>query len=450
MSLTLNNPNHTNSFGNILRIAIPLMISGLSMSIVNLTDTMFLSQLGATELGGAGNALLLLTVLLVIGMGFSTGAQIILARRNGERNYFAIGSIIQHSWIFMLIWSVIVILFLFYVLPLFSHFIIDSTEIRNVIHEYLNARSWGIIFNSLNIVFVAFFVGVTKTKIIGFITPLIAVVNIGLDYLLIFGGFGIPTYGVAGAAYASNISEMLGTLIFFLFAFFVFKHSKYKLFVWQGVDWKRYRIILKISSPVMIQNFIALAAWFVFFTLIEHLGEKELAASHIIRSIYMVLIIPVFGLGDTINSLTGNLLGQGHSNSIFRLLKNTNIIGFLYCLALQPLFYIFGEQIFAPFTSDLQIIEMGLPTMKVVFSALFIFTSIIVGFRVISGAGKTMVGLAIESFTVVIYLLSAWYLAQLPEVELYVVWLSEFIYFGLFLLMVYPYLWWGNWKELKL
>jgi len=426
------------------------MVSGLSTTIVNLTDTLFLSQLGPAAIGGAGNALLLLMVLLVIGMGFSTGAQIILARRNGERDYFAIGSIIQHSLIFMLFWSVLVVLFLFFLLPYFSNYLIDSVKIKEVIHEYLQARSWGIIFNSTNVVFVAFFVGVTQTKIIGFITPVIAGVNIALDYWFIFGGLGVPSLGVAGAAYASNISEFLGTIIFFFYAFYVFKHSKYKLFEWQGLKWTRYRNILKISSPVMLQNFISLAAWFMFFSLIEHLGENELAASHIIRSIYMVLIIPVFGLGDTTNTLTGNLLGQGHSSYIFRLLKNMNIIGFIYCLLLQPLFYLFGEYFFLPFTSDSSIIEMGIPTMKVVFTALFIFTSIIVGFRVISGAGKTQIGLLIESITVAIYLVSAYYLANLPNVELYIVWTSEFIYFGVFILIIYPYLWWGNWKESKL
>ncbi len=426
------------------------MISGLSTSLVNLTDTLFLSQLGPTELGGAGNALLLLTVLLVIGMGFSTGAQIILSRRNGERNYTAIGSIVQHSWIFMVFWSVIVILFLFFALPHFSGSIVQNPSIRGVIHEYLHARSWGIVFNSINVVFVAFYVGVTQTKIIGFITPVVAGVNIALDYLLIFGGFGIPAFGVSGAAYASNLSELLGTLIYLLFTIYVFNHSKYRLFNWQGLRLKAYKNILKLSSPVMVQNFVSLAAWFSFFTIIEHLGEKELAASHIIRSIYMVLIIPVFGLGDTTNSLTGNLLGRKKPQAVFTLIKNMNIIGIIYCFILQPVLYLFGEHLFLPFTSDPEIIELGLPSMRVVFTALFIFTSVIIGFRVISGAGKTLVGLGIEIITVAVYLYSAWYLANLPEVELYLVWMSEFIYFGVFLLIVYPYLWWGNWKETKL
>lgn len=199
----------------------------------------------------------------------------------------------------------------------------------------------------------------------------------------------------------------------------------------------------------MIQNFTALTAWFLFFTIIEHMGENELAASHIVRSIYMVLIIPVFGLGETTNSLTSNLLGSNNISSIWVMVKRTNWIGLGYCLLVQPLYYFTGDLLFSPFTDDPVLLALCHPTMQVVFAALFVFTSVIVGFRVISGAGKTQIGLFIELLTVFIYLLSAWYIAQLPDVDLYMVWMSEFIYFGVFISIVYPYLWWGPWKQSK-
>jgi Na+-driven multidrug efflux pump len=197
----------------------------------------------------------------------------------------------------------------------------------------------------------------------------------------------------------------------------------------------------------MIQHFIALLAWFSFFSIIEHLGEKELAASHIIRSIYMVLIIPVFGLGDTVNSLTGNLLGLQKPKLVITLLKKSLALGLVYCLILQPIIFLFPRKMILPFTLDEELIAMAIPSMRVVFTALFLFTVIIVGFRIISGAGKTWIGLGIEFLTIVVYLVSAWYLAHIPNVELWVVWTSEFIYFGIFLILVYWYLWKGKWRE---
>ena len=437
------------SLKNILNIATPLMISGFAMTIVSLTDTIFLSKLGEAELGGAGNAVLLFTALMQLGMGFSTGAQIILARRNGEHNYSEIGSILQHSILFMLALSTLIIILIFGYMEDFTSIFVENNSVRTIIHEYLIPRSWGMIFVSFNVVFMAFFVGVTKTKIIGIITPITALLNILLDYGFIFGNLGFPQLGVEGAALASNLSEMAATIIYFAFTLFVFKHSKYHVFKIHKINWKRYKSLLNISSPVMIQNFIALSGWFIFFSIIEHMGETELATSHIVRSIYMVLIIPVFGLGDATNSLTGNLMGENKTDKIWLLIKNAHIVGLGYCVILQPLFYFWGDWLFMPFTDNPAILLIGLPTMQVVFTVLFVFTSVIIGFRVISGAGRTGVGLIMESSTVFIYLMCAYWISNLANVELYQVWTSEFIYFALFLMMIFPYLKWGKWKETK-
>ncbi|MGB0402602.1 MAG: MATE family efflux transporter [Salibacteraceae bacterium] len=437
------------SLKNILNIATPLMISGFAMTIVSLTDTIFLSKLGEAELGGAGNAVLLFTAFMQLAMGFSTGAQIILSRRNGEHNYSEIGSILQHSILFMLALSVLIIVLIAGYIQDFTSIFVESESVRSIIHEYLETRSWGMIFVSFNVVFMAFYVGITKTRIIGIITPITAFVNILLDYGLIFGNLGLPQLGVEGAALASNLSEMVGTIIYIAFTLLVFDHTKYRIFNIHKINWNRYKSLLNISSPVMIQNFIALSGWFIFFSIIEHMGETELATSHIVRSIYMVLIIPVFGLGDATNSLTGNLMGENKSDKVWLLIKNAHLVGIGYCLLLQPLFYFWGEWLFMPFTDNPEVLLIGLPTMQVVFTVLFVFTSVIIGFRVISGAGKTGIGLIMESSTVFIYLICAWWISNLANVELYQVWTSEFIYFVLFLMMIFPYLKWGKWKETK-
>lgn len=438
------------SYKNILRIAFPVMIGGLSFTLVNLTDTLFLSQLGEAELGGAGNAVLLFAIFVQVGMGFSTGAQIVLARRNGEGDYHAIGKIVQHTLFFLGFYTLFTYATLQFVLPHITSVFISDEEVRMVLHQFIEVRSWGIFFFCINMTFMAFYVGTTKTKIIGLLTPLTAITNIFLDYGLVFGEFGFPEMGVAGAALASNLAEVLATLIYVSYTFFIHDHKTYKLFSWQKIDFSELKNLIKISSPVMVQNFIALVAWFLFFTIIEHLGKTELATSHVIRSIYMVLIIPIFGVGDTVNSLTGNLLGQKAPEKVMVLLKKTNILGFAYALALQPVFYLWGDWLFKPFAAENINLEMGIPALQVVFAALFLFTTMIIGFRVISGAGKTLLGMVMEIFTVAFYLLLAWYISNLNNVELWQVWSSEFIYFALFVILVYLYLWKGNWRESKL
>ena len=71
----------------------------------------------------------------------------------------------------------------------------------------------------------------------------------------------------------------------------------------------------------MLQSFLSLSSWFIFFIIIEKLGERELAISHIIRSIYMVLMIPLFGFSSATNTLVSNLIGQGRSGQVLMLIK---------------------------------------------------------------------------------------------------------------------------------
>ncbi|MCB0481489.1 MAG: MATE family efflux transporter [Flavobacteriales bacterium] len=434
-------------FISLLKISVPIMVGGLSMTLVNLTDTAFLARLGESELGGAGNAGLLFFLLVVIGMGFATGSQILIGRRNGERKYELIGHLVQHCLLFLLVYGTLLYLILRFVIGYLVPHLVDSEDVGIVIVQFLETRSWGIYFNYINLAFMIFYVGITKTRIIGIVTPLISILNIVLDYGLIFGNLGMPQMGVEGAALASNISEMAGSILLLAYTFIFFKNSEYQLFRKHPISIARYKSIFQLSVPIMIQNFLSITSWFVFFSIIEHMGEAELAASHIVRSLYMVLIIPVFAMGDTSNSLTSNLIGQKNVGLVLPMLRNISILAFATMALLQPIYYVFGKSLFLPFTSSEQIIELGDPVMQVVFTALFPFAIAIMGFRMISGAGKTLVALLIEVFVVSIYLCLAWFISTLPGIQLYQVWLMEFVYFGLFCLLVYAYIWKGNWRE---
>lgn len=433
-----------------MRISVPIMVGGLSNTIVNLTDTAFLSRLGEVELGGAGNAGLLFFLLIIIGMGFATGSQILIGRRNGQEQYATVGSLVQHCLLFLLFYGSLIFAFLQIGLSLFLPYAVNSPQIQEVIVTFLETRSWGIFFNYINLAFFIFYVGITKTRIIGIVTPVIAVLNIALDYGLIFGNFGLPQLGVQGAALASNISELVGSVMLLIYTFSVYKNSIYKLFQWQGISLNRFKLIFNLSIPLMAQNFFSLASWFVFFSIIEHMGESELAASHIVRSIYMVLIIPVFGMGDTSNSLTSNLLGEGKPQLVIPMLKNIVLLSILIIVALQPIYYLFGESLFYAFTNNPVVVQLGDPVMQIVFTALFPFAIAIMGFRMITGAGKTLTSLIIEIITIIIYLSSAYWISHMSGVELYHVWLMEFVYFGFFCILVYSYIWKGNWRESKL
>lgn len=87
--------------------------------------------------------------------------------------------------------------------------------------------------------------------------------------------------------------------------------------------------------------FLAMATWFVFFIAIERLGQRELAIANIVRSIYIVMLIPVQALSTTTNSLVSNLIGAGGITHVMRLIWRIARMSFLImvvCVAVVVLF----------------------------------------------------------------------------------------------------------------
>ncbi len=438
------------SYKNILSIALPIIISGVAQNIVNVTDTMFLGRVSNVALGAGGNAGIFYFILAITGMGFTTGAQIIIGRRNGEQNYSQIGSVFDHCIYFMAPLGILLFLFIKF---LSSNLLIHITESEHILEasiQFLDYRAYGILFAYFNFSFIAFYVGITKTRILIVTTVLMMLVNVFLDYTLIFGHFGFPEMGIEGAALASVCSEIVAFIFFLLYTYKQVDRKKYKLFAFEKYNPKVFKRILTVGSPVMLQNFLSLCSWFIFFMIIEKIGERELAISHIIRSIYMVLMIPLFGFSSATNTLVSNLIGQGNSNLVLPLIKK--VIGLsLLSTTIVLLFNIFlPTEMIGFYTKDVSLINETIPTLNVISGTMFFFSIAFILFNGVSGTGNTNKSLLIEFITISIYLASAYYIAIYLKSSLAIVWCTEFIYFSLLGLLSFMYLKWGNWQKKKI
>ena len=434
-------------YKHIFKVSVPIIVSGLSVNIVNITDTIFLSNVGELALGAAGNAGILYYIFVLLGMGFSSGAQIIIGRRNGEQQFERIGSLVTQTMYFLLASS---ILFIFLIRLSATHFlptIVASEEILQLIREYLNTRSWGIVFTLGNMAFISYYVGTTRTKILGIITPLMAALNVFLDYALIFGAFGLPKMGVEGAALASNISEAYGYAALFTYTYLLKDKSKYRLFELEAPNLQKIGRILVTAGPIMVQNFITLSSWFAFFSIIENLSERALAISHIVRSLYMFVMIPVFGFGDATNTLVSNLMGEERSDLVVSLIKRVSRIALLANLFMLPLLIGLSDYTLLIYTRDIELIAATIPSLRVVAGSMFVFSLALVVYRAITGIGRTKEALLIEIISISIYMCYTYYVGVIVRASLPVVWVSEFVYFGAMLLISVLYLRYSKWQD---
>lgn len=438
------------SYKNIWKIAFPIIISGIAQNVVNVTDTMFLGKVSNIALGAGGNAGIFYFVLVITGMGFTTGAQIIIGRRNGEKNYHQIGKIIDHCLYFIVPLSVILFFFIKFLSPHLLKTITRSPNILEASLDYLNYRSYGIFFAYINFVFIAFYVGTAKTKILMPVTIIMMLTNVFLDYSLIFGNFGFPEMGIKGAALASVISEAAALLFFIIYTLRKIDINKFNLFNFRVFDTAIFKRILSIGSPIMFQNFLSISSWFIFFMIIEKIGEKELATSHIIRSIYMVLMIPIFGFSSATNTLVSNLIGQGNISDVLPLIKKVIIMSLLSTSIVLIFNLFFPTEMIRLYTNDATLIKAAIPTLNVISATMFFFAVAYILFNGVNGTGNTKISLLIEFITISIYLIITYYIAITLQSSLPIVWCSEFIYFGLLGVMSFAYLKWGNWSKVNI
>ena len=313
----------------IWRVTYPIFLGLLAQNVINVTDTAFLGRVGEVALGAAAMGGLLYICVYTIAFGFSVGSQILIARRNGEGNYRAVGPIMWQGTAFSFGMAVCLLILMYFSAAPLIRLLITSDSIYGATYEFFTWRIWGFLFAFVNVMFRGLYIGITRTKVLTMNAVVMALVNVVLDYALVFGELGLPEMGVRGAALASVIAEASSLLFFLLYTYYKVDLKKYGLNRFGQFDLSMVLRILRISCFTMVQYFLAMAIWFVFFMALERLGQRQLAVANIVRSVYVVLLIPVQALSTTANTLVSNLIGAGGSSGVVTLLHKISRMSFL-------------------------------------------------------------------------------------------------------------------------
>ncbi len=443
-------PIVSNTYRSIWSISYPIIIGLVAQNLMVVIDTAFLGRLGEVTLGAAAIGGTFYLTLVMLGAGFGVGLQIMIGRRNGEGQLRSIGRIFDHGFYFMVFLALGLMVFMSVAGSFLLENIISSEAIVDKSKIFISYRRFGFLFGFLNIVFNSFYVGIVRTRVVSVATIIMALSNIILDYGLIFGNLGMPEMGIAGAALATNLAEAIAFLFYILWSVKNRCIASFKLFAFQKIKKRLYQGLFKLALPVMMQYFISFSAWFVFFLILEQIGETALAASNITRSVYMLLMIPVWGLSSATTTLVSNIIGQGKSEDVLPMMKKILTISVLANLVMVQFLIFFPRQIISFFTYDSSLAEATIPLLRVITLALTAFSVGMIIFSTLSGTGKTGTALRIEILNIAFYLFFAFVLAVGFNASASGVWFVEVIYFSLLGLFSYIYLKRGKWRELKI
>lgn len=434
----------------IWRVTYPILLGLLAQNIINVTDTAFLGHVGEVALGAAAMGGLLYICVYTVAFGFSIGSQILIARRNGEGNYRDVGPVMMQGGMFsfMMAAALAVVMYIF-AGPLIR-MLITSDTIYEATYQFFTWRIWGFLFAFLNVMFRAFYIGITNTKVLTLSSVVMALVNVVLDYGLVFGELGLPQMGVRGAALASVIAEASSLVFFLIYTYCKVDLRKYGFRRSFRIDFGMVGRILQISSFTMVQYFLAMAIWFVFFMALERLGQRELAIANIVRSVYIVLLIPVQALATTANTLVSNLIGAGGTDKVIALLHRISGISFLIMVVCVALTVIFPNPILSIYTGDSGLVAESIPALYVVCASMLLASLANIFFNGISGTGNTQAALGVEVGVQVFYALYVIVVGMVLRQPVEICFTTEIIYYVLMLIFSLIYLKKAKWQNKKI
>lgn len=435
----------------IFQISGPIFISLMAQNIIGITDTAFMAHLGEVELGGAAMASLVYFCIYTLGYSLGTGTQIIVARRYGAKQYEGIGRVLSQSFIMLVVSAVVLALLGRWMsAPLFG-LILSSDRLSAVATEYMDIRVWGYLFAFVSVVFRAFYLGITRTKVLTYNAFVMAGINVFLDYALIFGHFGMPAMGVRGAALASVIAEA-GSLIFFLL------YTKYKvdkphygmtLKAMKVIDLTLMRTTFRLSVYLMLQALISLSVWTVFFILIEKLGERAMAIASIVRSFYILIHVSTSAYGTSVSTAVSALIGANQSERIHKCLRTVARVSLVTTVSLCGIIMMFPEQFLRIFTDDPQLIAETIPSLWVICIAMTISSVGNIYFYAVSATGATSKALSIEMSTIIGYLIYSIVVTLWLEAPVHLCYTVEIFYYALVGWLSYRFISTEKWREAK-
>ena len=440
----------TYSYRNIWKVAYPILISLVMEQMIGLTDTAFLGRVGEVELGASAIAIVYYMVLFMIGFGFSIGAQIIIGRRNGEGNHKATGKVFWNGLYFVLGLSALLIALSESFSPWLMRKIVSSDAIYEAALSYVRWRLPGMVFAFITAMFRAFYVGTTQTKTLTLNSIVMVASNVLFNWILIFGHFGCPALGITGAAIGSSLAELVSLLFFVVYTRICCNRTIYGLDRAAKPELSELKEMMPTCSWTMIQHTISVSTWFIFFLFIEHLGERALAVSNIVRGASGLIWVVLQSFSSTCSTLVSNMIGEGHQDKVMSLVKRILKLSYGTVSILIILFCIFPEAVAWIYTDIPSLVKASVPALVVMSTSYFINIGAQVMFLAVSGTGSTRTAFGLELIALAVYMVYCWLIIGHFKMDVAVCWTAEHVYAAMLLLCSYIYMRSGRWKDRRI
>lgn len=372
----------------IFLLSVPMILELVLESTFAVVDIFFVGKLGSSAVATVGLTETYLFFLYSIAMGLSMAVTAIVSRRIGEKNKEDASKSAVQSIIIALIASLpFTIAGIFYSKELLALMGADSWSIEYG-YRYTQWMLGGNAVIMLLFVINAIFRGAGDAAVAMRVLWISNGINLILDPLLIFGWGPVPSYGIEGAAIATNIGRSVAVAVQLWVLFKGGKHIKVVL-SHLYLDAKIMLNILKTSIGGIGQMLIAMTAWVFLMRILSDVGSEAVAGATISIRIMMFTTMPAWGLSNAAATLVGQNLGAGSPERAEFAVWRTGFYNMAFLVCVSVIFFIFNESLIAIFTQDPKVIAIGAEWLRILSYSFFVYGWWMVSVQAFNGAGDT-------------------------------------------------------------
>lgn len=343
--------NSPGGIKELLQIAIPMIIAMACDGIMTFTDRLFLAKLGPEQMNaalGGGVAVQVLTFLFIGLIGYSSAlvAQYLGANEKERTSIVTFQAILISIAAYPLILLVKPVIFF-----LFKFANIPPVQLGYQF-EYSGVLLWGAVFVLLRQAFASFFSGLGRTKIVMVATLTAMIVNVVMDYILIFGKLGFPQLGVSGAAIATNIGAFSAVLVLSVAYFRKSNLATYAITKSFHYNKEVMKKLLFYGYPAGLEMFLNFFAFSTMVSLFHAKGEHIATATTIMFNWDLVSFIPLIGIEIAVTSLVGRYMGAKEPNNAHHAAISGIKSGIFYSILIFIIFISIPEMLVNVFKPD--------------------------------------------------------------------------------------------------
>ncbi|WP_430927712.1 MATE family efflux transporter [Polaribacter marinivivus] len=341
----MNLAQYTSEFKYNWQLAAPVMLGMLGHTFVSFIDNIMVGQLGTAELAAVSLGNSFMFIAMSIGIGFSTAITPLIAEADSSDNIQQARSAYKHGLFLCTTLGILLFLMVYFSKPL-MYLMNQPEEVVALAIPYLDLVAFSLIPLVIFQAIKQFSDGMSMTKYPMYATILANIVNVALNYVLIFGKFGFPELGIVGAAYGTLASRIIMVLYLGILLRYKKRSARIvkniKIFVLEGLMIKR---IINLGSLSAMQMFFEVAIFTSAIWLSGLLGKNPQAANQIALNLSSMTFMVAMGLSVASMIRVGNQKGLQNFKELRRIAFSIFLLGFLFAVFFAGIFFIFHKSL---------------------------------------------------------------------------------------------------------